>query len=312
MPQPESAPIARRILEIRSAQILILVPVIASLLVLADGSTFGAFRSSAALAALASPAASAGPAPAQKAKKAAPAPATSPEALALVERLAERIASYPKLESWQARAISTTSRMTADWKPKSTTTSEKIVTVDGPYWSEEILSATETEDGRTRDVTRKTQQEAADRAAKQRRSSPEERRADQRSRGRRSLDMARDEILPFGLDKRGGYDFTLEGQVELDGASFVLLRSRSRVRSDEKLEGLYFVDPASYDVRRVELTLAKKPGPLKRMEIELDFLVLPEGYHMLAKAVMRIHVGIIVKNIRVEAVESYSDFKWGT
>lgn len=63
-------------------------------------------------------------APPQKARKAAPAAtSTSPEALALVEKMAERQASYPKLESWQARARSTTSRMTAEWKPKSTTTS---------------------------------------------------------------------------------------------------------------------------------------------------------------------------------------------
>jgi len=312
MPQPDSEPIARRILEIRSAQILILVPVIASLFVLADGSAFGAFRSSAALAALPSPDASAGPVPAQKAQKAVSAPSTSPEALALVERMAERQASYPKLESWQARANSTSSRMTAEWTPKSTTISEKIVTVDGPYWSEEILSATETEGGRTRDVTKKMQQEARESAAKQRRSTPDERQADQRSRGRRGLDMARDELFPFGPDKRGGYDFTLEGPSGLDGAPVVLLRSRSRVRSQEKLEGLYFVDPETYDVRRVELTLAKRPAVLKRMEMEIDFTVLPEGPHMMTKAVMRIHVGIIVKNIRVEAVETYSDFKWGT
>ncbi|MCK7489844.1 MAG: hypothetical protein MZU79_06160 [Anaerotruncus sp.] len=56
--------------------------------------------------------------------------ATTPDALALVEKMAERVASYPKLESWQARALSTTSRMTSEWKPKSTVRSEKIVSVE--------------------------------------------------------------------------------------------------------------------------------------------------------------------------------------
>jgi hypothetical protein len=267
--------------------------------------------SDAAVFSASSPAA--GPAPDQKARKAAPAaPSTSPEALALVEKMAERQATYPKLESWQARAHSTTSRMTAEWKPKSTTTSEKIVRMDGPYWSEEILSATETEDGRTRDVTAKMREEARERAAKQRRSTPAEREADQRSRGRRGLDMARDEIFPFGPDKRSGYDFTLEGPSEIDGAPVLVLRSRSLVRADNKFEGLYFVDPETYDVQRVEMTLAKRPSVLKRMEMEIDFAVLPEGHHMMVKAVMRIHVGVVVKNIRVEAVETYTDFRWGT
>ncbi len=198
--------------------------------------------------------------------------------------------------------------MTSEWTPKSVTTTEKIVTVDAGLWSEEILSATETEDGKTRDVTKKLQAEARERAEKQKRSTADERKADQRSRGRRSLDMTRDEVLPFGPDKRRGYDFTIEGTADLAGSPAVLLRSRSRVRSDEKLEGLYYVDPSTSDVRRAELTLAKKPGPLKRIEMEVDFRVLPEGYQVMEKAVMRIHVGLIVKNIRVEAVETYFDY----
>jgi hypothetical protein len=233
--------------------------------------------------------------------------ATTPDALALVEKMAERVASYPKLESWQARALSTTSRMTSEWKPKSTVTSEKNISVDGGLWSEEILSATETEDGRTRDVTAKLRTEARERAEKQRRSSADERKDEQRSRGRRSLDIARDEVLPFGPDKRDGYDFALEETTDLDGTSVIVLRSRSHVRSQEKFEGLYFVDPETHDVVRAELTIAKKPGPLKRLEMEVDFGVLPGGHQVMKKAVMRIHVGLIVKNIRIEAVETYSD-----
>jgi len=230
------------------------------------------------------------------------------DAGALVERIDARLASSPKLESWQARARATTSRMTADWTPRSTTVAEKIISVDGDLWSEEVLSAVETEEGRTRDVTRKLQDEARERAEKQKRSTPDERKAGQRSRGRRSLDMTRDEVLPFSPEKRTGYDFAIEGAAQLDGAPVVLLRSRSRARSQEKLEGLYYVDPETADVRRAELTLAKLPGPLKRMEMNVDFRLLPKGYLVMERAAMRIHVGLIVKNIRIEAVETYSDY----
>jgi hypothetical protein len=246
-------------------------------------------------------------APAQAPSASPSSSSSSPEALALVEGISRRIASYPELGSWQARALSTTSRMTADWKPKSMVRSEKIVSVERGLWSEEILNATETEDGRTRDVTAKLRAEARERAEKQRRSTENERNDEQRRRGRRSLDIARDEALPFGPDKRDGYDFALEGTTELDGTPVIVLRSRSHVRSQEKFEGLYFVDPATHDVVRAELTIAKKPGPLKRMEMEVDFGVLPGGHQVMKKAVMRIHVGLIVKNIRIEAVETYSD-----
>ena len=232
----------------------------------------------------------------------------TPDAAGLVAKIGERIASHPKLDSWRARADSTTFQMNSDWKPKKTTTTEKNVTVDGGRWSEEILSASETEDGKTRDITKKLQEEARDRAEKQARQTPDERKNEQQSRGRRSLDMTRDEVLPFGPDKRSGYDFTVKGTADLDGKPVILLQSRSRIRSKEKLEGVYYIHPETFEVLRAELTLAKKPGPLKRMEMEVDFLVLPEGYQVMKKAVIRIHVGIIVKNIRIEAVETYSDY----
>ena len=248
------------------------------------------------------------PAPVKSSSSAACLSAQTPDAAGLVAKIGERLASHPKLDSWQARADSTTFQMNSDWKPKKTTTTQKIVTADGGRWSEEILRASETEDGKTRDITKKLQEEARARAEKQARQTPDERKNDQQSRGRRSLDMTRDEVLPFGPDKRSGYDFIVKGAADLDGAPVILLESRSRVRSKEKLEGVYYIHPETFEVLRAKLTLAKKPGPLKRMEMEVDFLVLPEGYQVMKKAVIRIHVGLIVKNIRVEAVESYSDY----
>jgi hypothetical protein len=229
------------------------------------------------------------------------------EAAELVAKLADRLASYPELTSWQARAHATTSFMTSSWKPKKTTTTEKIVTADGKLWSEEILSAVETEDGRTRDVTDDARAEARERAEKQRRATDEGRKEDQRRRGRRSLDMTRDEVLPFNPEKHSGYDFTLKGPSDLDGAPVIVLQSRSRVRSQDKLEGLYYIDPETYDVLRAELTIAKRPAPLKRMEMEMEFQVLPSGHQVLTRAVMRMHIGLVVKNIRIEAIETYTD-----
>jgi len=60
---------------------------------------------------------------------------------------------------------------------------------------------------------------------------------------------------------------------------------------------------------RAELRLAKNPGPLKVMEMSMDFLVIPEGYFVLRKMTARVHVGLIVKNIRREVVDEYSDYQ---
>jgi hypothetical protein len=251
------------------------------------------------------------------------------EAAELVAKVGERLASYPKLESWQARALSTTSYMNSAWKPTKTTTVEKIVTIDGRRRSEDILKAVETERGRTRDVTEKMRAEARERVESRQRPSddpgsghgrleglprednPREDNpradAERSSSRRRGPNMSADELLPFGPDARSGYDFTIKGASSLDGTPVIVLQSRSRVRSQDKLEGLYYIDPTTYDVLRAELTMAKKPAPLKRMEAEAEFAVLPSGHQVLTRAVMRMHVGLIVKNIRFEGVETYTD-----
>lgn len=235
-------------------------------------------------------------------------PSQAPNAPALVAKIGERLASYPKLESWQARAHSTRSQMNSAWKPKKTMTSEKVVTVNGGLWLEKILSASETAGGRSRDVTKKLQDEARAREEKRRRSTGDKRKAEQKRRDRRNVDMIREEALPFAHDKRSGYDFTIKGTADLDGSPVLVLQSRSRVRSDEKLEGTYYVHPGTFDVLRAKLTVAKKPVFLKRLEIAVDFQVLPEGYQVMKKAVVRLHLGFVVKNIRVETVETYSDY----
>jgi hypothetical protein len=45
------------------------------------------------------------------------------------------------------------------------------------------------------------------------------------------------------------------------------------------------------------------------MQMNLDLLVLPEGHLAVRKATVRIHVGLIVKNIRREVVDEYSDYQ---
>ncbi len=246
------------------------------------------------------------------------------ETTELVVKVGERLASYPKLESWQAKAVSTNSYMNSAWKPTKTTTLEKLVTIDGRRRSEEILKAVETEGGRTRDVTEKMRAEARERAESRQRPSddpgsghgrPESDPSEGNPRGdgersssrrRRGPNLSPDEILPFGPASRSGYDFTVKGPSSLNGAPVIVLQSRSRVRSQDKLEGLYYIDPETYDVLRAELTMAKKPAALKSMQAEVEFAVLPGGHQVMTRAAMRMHVGLVVKNIRFEGVEIYT------
>jgi hypothetical protein len=236
-----------------------------------------------------------------------PAPPQSLEEI--LDKVAGRLASYPEPAAWKAEVLSTSREMDSKWQPKKTTVINKTVTMRDKVWTEDILSAVESEDGKEKDVTRKYRDDALKRAEKQRRRSAPENKEDERRRGRRSMDMDRDDLLPFLPGMRGNHDFFLRVPATLEGRQVLVLQSKARERSLEAYEGLYFIDPETFDVRRVELSPSKTPGPLKRLDMEIDFRLLPEGHLVIAKAKMRIHIGLVIKNYRIEAVEEYRSYE---
>lgn len=227
--------------------------------------------------------------------------------LEVVEKLHKRIRSYPEMANWQAVVLTTLRDMDKDWRPKKKTVVEKFVIVKDNVRTEKILSATEYEGDRTKDLTAKYRAEAEKLNIKSESSQGEE---GGRKGGRyRGLDLSRDEMFPFGEDKRADYAFELrEGTLGAYQRVHVL-ETRSRQQSSDIYEGKYFIHPETYDILRAELQPAKNPGPLKLLEMHIDFDRLPEGFLVIKAAKVRIHVGLIIKNIRMESEETYSDFK---
>ena len=124
--------------------------------------------------------------------------------------------------------------------------------------------------------------------------------------GRRELSM--DEMFPFGLTERENYIFTRREDTELDGIPVFILETKAKMRTDKYYEGKYYIDKKDYKILKVELQPAKNPSVLKIFEMEAYFQVIPGGYFVLEKTRVRIHVGLIIKNIRMDAEEEYSDY----
>jgi len=227
--------------------------------------------------------------------------------LAAVEKLHKRIRSYPEMANWQAAVLTTLRDMDKDWKPKKKTVVEKFVIVKDKVRIEKILSATEYEGDRTKDLTAKYQAEAEKFNKKSESSQGED---GGRKGGRyRGLDLSRDEMFPFGEDRRADYEYELREGTLAAGQRVHILETLSLQKSSDIYEGKYFIHPETYDILRAELRPAKNPGPLKLLEMHIDFDRLPEGYLVIKSTRIRIHVGLIVKNIRMESEERYSDFQ---
>jgi len=226
--------------------------------------------------------------------------------LEVVEKLHKRIRSYPEMANWEASVLTTLSDMDKNWEPKKKTIVEKLVTVKDNVRIEKILSATEYDADKTKDLTAKYRTEAEKLNKKSESSQGED---GGRKGGRyRSLDLNRDEIFPFGENKIADYEFELREGTLATGQRVHVLETRSRHKSSDIYEGKYFIHQETYDIVRAELQPAKNPGPLKLLEMHIDFDRLPEGFLVIKAAKVRIHVGLIIKNIRMESEETYSNF----
>ena len=155
-----------------------------------------------------------------------------------------------------------------------------------------------------RDGARKQQEKAIKERAKQEREGKEESKG---GGGRQELTMG--EMFPFNEKKRDQYIFQRREDVAFAGKTALVLESKAKLRSDKYYEGTYYIDPDSFEVLRAFIQPAKNPGPLKKLEMEFLFQITPEGYFVPKEMRIRIHVGLVIKNIRMEIQEIYKSYR---
>jgi len=227
----------------------------------------------------------------------------------VVDKTAQRLESYPEMSHWQASVLSKKTEMDKNWKPKKETVVQKTVLMKDKSQQEKIQSAVEIKKGKSKDVTQKYINQAykdMQKAAREKKKSKDKDGEQERSR---RMDLSLDEMFPFSEKNRENYDFTLLEETVLEGIPVYALDANAKQRTKDFFDGIFYINKETWDILRAELQLAKNPGPLKVMEMGMDFQVLPEGYFTLRKIFVRIHLGLVVKNIRQEVVDEYSDYQ---
>jgi hypothetical protein len=124
-----------------------------------------------------------------------------PAVAELLDRVLEKVRAVPEPARRRMSVRSTIIEMDKNWRPGKRTVIERAVAVDGDTRTEEVLSAIESEDGRSRDVTAKFKAEAAKFNA--RNATREGKAAARKGQRHRGLDLSRDELFPFGAERRG-------------------------------------------------------------------------------------------------------------
>lgn len=231
---------------------------------------------------------------------------------ALLDRIAERAKAHPEVKNWRAVTLTVATEMDKNWKPKKTTRIRKTVAVTESGRSEKVLEALRTEKGVTKDITAKYDREAAEdrRAAKDKSTEKGPGPGDEKDETKgmnRSLSLG--ELLPFSEKERQDFTFARLPDAELDARTVYVLESKAKIKDQKFWEGLYFIDPESYNILGVRLTISKNPKFVKELSTEIDFQVLPDGHFFIKKTRMKVDAGMVVKRIRMVVEEEYSDIE---
>jgi hypothetical protein len=186
---------------------------------------------------------------------------------------------------------------------KVTRVAKSVRVVEGVR-TEDILKAVAAEDGRDKDITRQYAGEQKARQEKERKRREDEARKGAKP-GRRSGSFDLDEIMPFAAAKRPGYEFLLRPRTE--GSPYLILEARARVPSDKAWNGVYTVDPATFDILRAEVRPSKNPRFVKELWAEADIEALPGGQLFIKRTKFKVDGGIFIKHIRMIVEDAYSN-----
>jgi len=228
----------------------------------------------------------------------------------ILDKVAERTASYVPLESWKATVRSVQTKVDKNWRPEKVTNVHRIMTVRKDDYDEQILKAEEVEKGRTKDITEKYAKDSRERLDKRRRKEAERKakgKADEEEEDRREMSLK--EFFPFEQSRRADFIFSRLADETLDGRAALAIEVKARVKDEKNWEGAYFIAADGFDVLKVVLRPSKNPKFVKEFEMEMTLMVLPGNHLVLRSSRARINGGIFIKHVRMISEDEYSDYE---
>ena len=218
----------------------------------------------------------------------------------LLNKISERMNSYPVNSNWKYELDTKTTEMDEQWRPEKTTTAKTIVKVTDSMVSGEVLEAVETEDGVARDIKQKAVKQTKKQMERANKETAEQK--DQK-RSENPLDM----LFPFDENKRSKFGFERLDDDAIDKTPVYIIEAIAKEKDERLFEGKYYIDQKSYDVLKARIKPSKNPKYVEEIDMDIDFVVLPEGNYIRTKSKTRVNGSFLFKSFRLILEEEYSD-----
>lgn len=255
------------------------------------------------------------------------------ELFLLLDKITERINSYPPYNNLKFVGVKKTIHADKQWRSAgdfSTTTKSVIKIIDSKE-NYEILEVLETKNGKTRDVTQESIKELEqlvenidnmdmdkeidnkdipEGAKKIVSSELEQVRKDMNDAMENGEQETGYEYLPFTKNNRAKYKFKKLGESIDDGVPVYIIEAKVIKKDKHLYEGKYYIDKETFDVIRFQGKPSKDPIPFfDVIDEEEQYMVLPEGIFVLKSSRIRMSADILWKNFgRLIHETEYSDY----
>jgi len=226
----------------------------------------------------------------------------------LLEAVSNRIESYPELNSWEAMSVSKITRMDKNWQPEKVTVVKKIVRVKDKNREEEVLEAQESEKGVTKDIKEKYIQESRERRQKAKEREEKRKQKGQSDDEEEGMQLTMADLIPFKEEKRAHYEFVKLEDCMIEALPVYVLEARAKRKSPRYWEGRYYISKNNFDLLKIDLMPSKNPRLVKEMRMEIEFSVV-EDHLVMKRTKMKVHGGMVVKNVRMVVEEDYSQHR---
>ena len=222
--------------------------------------------------------------------------------VSLLDRISQRINSYPENKNYQVEVLTRIIEMNKQWEPEKTTIIKAIGKAINGEEDSEILAATETQDGKTSDITEKITKQAEKQKEKARHD------AEKKADGKETKNPLT-EFFPFDETKRSEFDFHRLDDGVIDGKDVFIIESAAKTKDAERLEGKYYIDQETLDIVKIDVKPSKNPMFVNNVGMEIDFKVLPEGYYVMKKMKAKVDAKIVFKSIRQISETEYQNYE---
>ncbi len=236
---------------------------------------------------------------------------------ALLDGIASRVRACAAYKTWSATVFQKITEADESWAPLRVTTVTKTIRMNGQLQEDQVIKAEVLEDGRTLDITAKF---AAERQAflEKEKKRLAEREASGESGGadpdrKHYFDLA--EILPFGPERRSDFEFLPGPAADAGGGSRrsgdapLVLRVQPKVAAPGRWDGIYTIDPRTFDVQTAEVRPSQNPKFVKEIVLKVEIGVMNQRFFVLKRTHLKVDAGILVKHIHKIVDEEYSDVR---